>query len=40
MLKTKWDYLQVSFENLSEDKNMLQRKVTELEMDKATTEEK
>ena len=40
MLKTKRDDLQVSYENLSAEKNGLQSKVTELEMEESTTKEK
>ena len=40
MLKTARDDLQVSYENLSVEKNRLQRRVTKLEMKKDTTEEK
>ena len=40
MLKTKKEGVQVSYETLSAEKNRLQRKVAELEMEKATTEEK
>ena len=40
MLKTKKNVLQVSYENLSAEKNRLRSRITELEMEKATTEEK
>ena len=40
MLKTERDDLQVSYENLSAKKDQLQSKVVELEIEKATTEER
>ena len=40
MLKTERDHHQVSYENLSVEKNRLQRKVAELEIEKATTKKK
>ena len=40
MLKTEKDDLQLSYGNLSEEKNKLESRVTEPEMEKATAEEK
>ena len=40
MLKTERDDLTISYENLSAEKDSLQRKVTKLETEKATTEER
>ena len=40
MLKTERDDIQVSYDNLSVENNMLQSKVVELEREKATTEER
>ena len=40
MLKTERDDLQVSYENLSAEKDRLQSKVTELEIEKVTTRER
>ena len=40
MLENEKDNLQLSYENLSEEKNKLESMVTELEMEKATGEEK
>ena len=40
MLKTKNDELHLSYGSLSEEKNKLESRVTEFEMEKATAEEK
>ena len=40
MLRTERDDIQLSYGNLSAEKNRLESRVTELEMEKATTEEK
>ena len=40
MLKTEKDDLQLSYGNLIAEKNRLDSKITELEMEKDTTEEK
>ena len=40
MLRTEKEDIQVSYETLSAEKNRLQSKVAELEMEKATMEEK
>ena len=40
MLRTGRDDLQLSYGNLSAEKNKLESRVTELEMEKATIEEK
>ena len=40
MLKTEKNDLKVSYENLSAEKDQLQCKIAELEIEKATTEER
>ena len=40
MLKSKKDNLQVSYENMSAEKDQLQNKAAEFETEKATTEER